>query len=295
MKRLAVPLLLLVAAAGGWWVFEQQQAIQAEAMRQAELDRELVQQQQQQQQQQMPIIPTAEAVQAARQAAEARRAAMEREAAGRPIPPTPTVPPLTRAIRIVPVAALLGSDEEPDSADHTWSLVLADQSPRSHALCLAMLQRLTLIDADAAKPRPAVPTRPIFWLLARPAAEVANLSEITCDQLVAGLDKTRALANGMGGDIGPKFLAVAVRGAVVHDVIFDLSEIPDSELGRAVRLWGEILADDPETWQASIRLVSWQEAFRGFLIRYSQPIEGWIGSRPAAAGPATPVRFSILK
>lgn len=286
MKRLAVPLLLLLAAAGGWFAYDRQRddharmletrtrlAAEAEAARQVEAAIRLE----------------------AAQRALAERQAVARTEAARPPAALVAEPPRTRAARIVPVAALLGHDEEPDSPDRTWSLVLADQSPRSHALCLAMLQRLTLVDADTARPRPAVPTRPIFWLLARPAAELSGLGEISCDQLVGGLDKTRALANGMGSDIGPKFLGVAVRGAVVHDIIFDLSEIPDSELGRAVRLWGEILADDPETWQASIRLVSWQEAFRGFLIRYSQPIESWIGSRPATAGPATPVRFSILK
>jgi hypothetical protein len=202
---------------------------------------------------------------------------------------------LAAAARVVPVAALLGSNEEPASPDHTWALVLADQTPRTLALCNAMLHRLQLVDHSLAPSPPRTRMRPIFWMLTRPSEQLRSIQEISCDDILGSLDKRRSATHGLGSDIGPKFLAVAVRGTVVHDVMFDLSDIPESEFGRAVRLWGDVLAEEPETWRASIQRLSWQEAFRGFLIRYSQPIESWIGSRPALAGPPTSIRFSILK
>jgi hypothetical protein len=180
------------------------------------------------------------------------------------------------------VAALLGRDEQPAPPDRAFSLVLADAGPRTLALCRAMAQRLEFIDPQVLASQ-AEPTRPIYWMLLRTSAEIDRLTALSCDDLVAALDRTRAHRHGLDSMQGPKLRGIAVRGGTTIDVLWDLSDQPASELERAVRLWADLMATDPTTWQAQIGSLATREAFRGFLVNIGAPLSNMLGMREAEA------------
>lgn len=193
----------------------------------------------------------------------------------------------------VPVGALLGTDEQPLAPGGAYAVVLADRSPRSVTLCRAMTQALAFADPARATQRPAS-LRPIYWLLARPGAEIATLGELSCEALVENLDLLRAGAAALDGHQGPKLRAIVTRGtATVVDVLWDLSGQPESEFRRAVGLWADLLADDPAGWEARVRQLQLVEDFRGFLIHVGEPLSNLLGVRAAAgSAPAHVIRIS---
>jgi hypothetical protein len=193
------------------------------------------------------------------------------------------------APRPVPAGALLGSDEQPLAPDGAYSVVLADRSARTVALCQAMTQALAFTDPARATSRPQV-LRPIYWLLASSGAQVGAMGELSCDSLVGNIDLLRAGAAALDGHQGPKLRAIMLRGdAAVVDVLWDLSGQPDSEFRRAVGLWADLLTDDPARWEGRVRQMQLIEDFRGFLIHVGDPLSNLLGVRAAAGSAPTHV------
>jgi hypothetical protein len=213
-------------------------------------------------------------------------------------PPGATAPAGTRQLAIgaprpVPAGALLGDDEQPLAPDGAYSVVLADRSPRTVALCQAMTQGLAFTDPARATSRPLM-LRPIYWLLASSGAQVAAMGELTCDGLVDNLDLLRAGAAALDGHQGPKLRAILLRGdAAVVDVLWDLSGQPESEFRRAIGLWADLLADDPARWEGRVRQIQLIEDFRGFLIHVGDPLSNLLGVRAATgSAPAHVIRIN---
>lgn len=192
----------------------------------------------------------------------------------------------------VAVGALLGGDEQPLAPEGAYSIVLADRSPRTVALCRAMTQGLAFIDPARATPRPQQ-LRPIYWLLARPGTELAAMGEVTCEALVDNLDLLRAGAAALDGHEGPKLRAILLRGDdTVVDVLWDLSGQPESEFRRAVGLWADLMGDDPAGWESRVRRLQLVEDFRGFLIHVGEPLSNLLGVRAATGqAPAHVIRI----
>lgn len=180
------------------------------------------------------------------------------------------------------VAALLARDEEPRVADQAFSLVLADRTPRSVALCRAMVQRLEVL-GPAQLAALSGPVRPVYWMLSLQGEALARVNEISCEQLVEGLDLTRNNRHGLDNMLGPKLRAIAIRQGQTIDVLWDLSDQPESEFDRAVRMWADIMADDPLVWEPRVGRLRVIEGFRGFLISVGAPLSNIIGMRPAGA------------
>lgn len=181
------------------------------------------------------------------------------------------------------VAALLPRDEDPAPPDRAFSLVLADAGPRSVALCRAMVQRLEVLGPTQIAGLGGN-VRPVFWMVSLDAEALAALRETRCDQLVASLDLTRNNRLGLDDMAGPKLRAIAQRQGQTIDVLWDLSDQPESEFDRAVRLWVDIMADDPLVWEPRVGRLRVIEGFRGFLIHVGAPLSNMIGIRPAGAG-----------
>jgi hypothetical protein len=199
------------------------------------------------------------------------------------------------AARPVAVAALLGTDEEPTGDDGVFSLVLSERGPRAEALCAASLERLDLVDLQGAE-RPRYARRPVFWMVTQTGRSLDAQADISCPELVTRLDVQRAQAMGGGGDVGPVLLAVAERNGATQTMRWDLSAIPVSEFPRATRIWTELLVGDPAGWDDRAARIRWRESARAFLIRYGEPLEGVVGSRPARAEVGRPqVRYTILR
>lgn len=215
--------------------------------------------------------------------------------------PADTAPPpagqtrqvVIRGPRPVPAGALLGSDEQPLAPDGAYSVVLADRSARTVALCQAMTQALAFTDPARATSPPLV-LRPVYWLLASSGAQVAAKGELTCESLVDDLDLLRAGAAALDGHQGPKLRAILLQGdGPVVDVLWDLSGQPESEFRRAVGLWADLLADDPQRWEGRVRQLQLIEDFRGFLIHVGDPLSNLLGVRAATgSAPAHVIRIS---
>lgn len=186
------------------------------------------------------------------------------------------------ASRPVAVAAVLASDEEPRGDEATFSLVLAERGPRAEALCQAMLERMDLIDLQQAA-RARFPRRPVYWMVTSTGNDLDALRDVSCTEMVGRLDVMRAQALGLGGVEGPILVAESRRNGQIWTMRWDLSALPPGEFVRATRIWTELLTGDPAAWDARVGVIRWRETARAILIRYGEPLEGILGSRPARA------------
>jgi hypothetical protein len=172
------------------------------------------------------------------------------------------VPLVRGAAAHVGVASLLARGAQPITPDGIYGMLLLQRSSeRNGAICQAFFKQFVAVRDVELSSGPAI-RRPTYWPDTRLSSELPNTT--TCADLLAHYDWETA-----GGQLnlhgftaaGGPFLAVygpctAGDKDTIAAAGLDFSAYPDSEIGRAFRIWADILTGDPALWCSAARITN---------------------------------------
>jgi hypothetical protein len=204
-----------------------------------------------------------------------------------PVPAGAPLPQQTRAR--VGVAGLLMRGAQPASLDGVYGVLLLQRdSPRNLLVCrdffteFVAMRDVTLSPGDAVR-------RPTYWPDTRKTSGMPRTT--SCTDLLAHYDWESAggqlSLHGLLEGSGPYLVIYGACGqdssGRLSTAALDLSGYPDSELSRAFRIWADILTGDPTTWCGTKYVQHPREAFRNFLLTYSDVFVSFLVTRAEAA------------
>jgi hypothetical protein len=144
------------------------------------------------------------------------------------------------------------------------------------AICDAFLRSLEPVARYADVDRALL--MPTYWLLERGTFTTRDLGD--CARLIEVYDyagaKPMAAALGKLASAGPILVAWKApypKGRDLGDeLVLDLSSFADEDLDRALGIWMERIARDPNVWNTGFNWARVTEAFRNFIQKYGGEI-----------------------